>query len=91
MNEDVEADFLVDASNAFHLIFQMSALLNIRYICPSIATILINCYKVPLDLTIDGDVIYSNEGTTQEDPLGMPIYVYMYALATTPLIKKLST
>ena len=36
---------------------------------------------------IDGDGIYSSEGNTQGDPLGM----HMYTLATIPLIKKLST
>lgn len=36
---------------------------------------------------IDGEVLYSQEGTTQGDPLAMPFY----ALATVPLIKKLSS
>ena len=84
---DAEAALLVDASNAFNYINRMSALLNIRHLCPSIATILINCYRDPTDLFIDGDIIHSCEGTTQGDPLGMP----MYALATVPLIKKLTT
>ena len=65
----------------------MSALHNIRHLCPSIATILINCYRAPTNLFIEGDTIYSQEGTTQGDPLGMP----MYALATVPLIKSLPT
>ena len=77
----------MDASKAFNSINRMSALLNIRHRCPSIATILINCYRAPTKLFIDGDVILSQEGTTQGDPLGMP----MYALATVPLIKKLTT
>jgi len=50
-----------------------------------LATILINCYRSPATLYISGDVFYSQEGTTQDDPLTMP----MYALATLPLIGRL--
>ena len=61
------------------------ALHNIRFECPAISTILINTYREPSELFIDGEVIYSQEGTTQGDPLAMP----MYAMATIPLIKRL--
>ena len=87
LEDNTEAALLVDASNAFNSINRMSALLNIRHLCPSISKILINCYRAPTNLFIEDDTIYSQEGTTQGDPLGMP----MYALATVPLIRKLPT
>ena len=77
----------MDASNAFYSINKMSALHNIKHLCPSLATILIICYRSTSQLFIDGDTIYSQEGTTRGDPLSMP----MYAVATVPLIKKLTT
>ena len=83
--EETEAILLVDASNAFNSLNRLCALHNIRRLCPSLATALINCYRAPTELFIDGDVLYSREGTTQGDPLAMP----MYALASIPLIKKL--
>ena len=82
--EDTEAILLVDATNAFNSLNRLSALHNIRRLCPSLATALINSYREPTELFVDGDVLYSCEGTTQGDPLAMP----MYALATIPLIKK---
>ena len=45
---------------------------------PTTATILINTYRAPTELFVDGDTLLSQEGTTQGDPLAMP----MYALAT---------
>lgn len=85
--ESTEAALLVDASNAFNSLNRLSALHNIRHLCPSMATILVNCYRAPTDLFIDGDVILSQEGITQGDPLAMP----MYALATVPLIQRLTS
>ena len=81
-----EGVLLVDASNAFNSLNRKVALLNIQSLCPSIATILFNTYQDPSQLFVDGSTLYSNEGTTQGDPLTMP----MYALATLPLIQKLS-
>ena len=83
--EDTEAVLLVDASNTFNSLNQEAALQNIRHLCPSLATILINIYRDATELFVDGHVLFSKEGTTQVDPLAMP----MYALATIPLINHL--
>ena len=82
LKEETEAVLLVDASNAFNSLNREAALHNIRYLCPILSTILINIYREATDLFVDGIVLASKEGTTQGDPLAMP----MYALATIPLI-----
>ena len=81
--ENTEAILLVDATNAFNFLNRLVALHNIRHLCPSLAAVLINTYRAPIKLFVDGSVLYSSEGTTQGNPLAMP----MYALATIPLIK----
>ena len=81
-----EAVLLVDASNAFNALNRNVALLNILNTCPSIATILINCYRSNIPLFIDNNILYSSEGTTQGDPLAMA----MYALGVLPLIHYLN-
>ena len=73
----------MDASNAFNSLNRIVALHNIRQLCPPFAPILINIYRSPASLFISGDVILSEEGTTQGDPLAMPFY----ALATIPLLR----
>lgn len=47
-----------------------SALHNVCRQCPSFAT---NYYRAPSDLFIDGEIISSQEGATQGDPLAMPL------------------
>ena len=84
--EKSEGILLVDTSNAFNSLNCAVALQNIQHLCPVFSTVLINTYRSPAALFVDGDVLYSNEGTTQGDPLAMPFY----ALATLPLIRKLS-
>lgn len=84
---DTEAVLLVDASNAFNSLNRQVALRNARHLCPPLANILINTYRNPSELFVDGMVLWSEEGTTQGDPLAMP----MYALATIPLINHLSS
>ncbi len=59
--DDTEAALLVDASNAFNSLNREAALNNIRFLCPSISTMLINTYRAPTELFINGEVIYSRE------------------------------
>ena len=62
-NDDAsEAILLVDANNAFNLLNRQAALQNIRHLCPSISTILINTYREHTDLYVDGTTILSQEG-----------------------------
>ena len=62
-----------------------------QYLCKTPNTLVLpfqpslSTHRFPAPLHVDGDVIYSNEGTTQGDPLAMPFY----ALSTIPLLHKL--
>ena len=86
-SSDCEAVLLVDASNAFNSLNRQVALRNVRHLCPSLATILINTYRSDVNLFIENDTILSSEGVTQGDPLAMA----MYAISTIPLIQSLKT
>ena len=44
-------------------------------LCHPFATILTNTYRMASNLFIDGTSLLSREGTTQGDPLAMPMYV----------------
>ena len=83
---DCEAVLLVDASNAFNSLNRQNALRNIHSLCPALAVVVTNCYLLDVPLFIDGEVIYSAEGTTQGDPLAM----VFYAVGLLPLIHHLS-
>jgi len=82
---DTEAVLLIDASNAFNSLARQTTLLNIQQLCPPFSIPLINTYRSPVELFVGGESIFSTEGTTQGDPMGMP----MYALGVLPLIHKL--
>ena len=83
--DDEESDgvILVDASNAFNSMNRMVALHNVRVICPSFSTVLINMYRAPARLFISGGgEMLSMGGTTQGDNLA----VSFYAVGTSVLI-----
>ncbi len=84
-NPEVEAVLLVDATNAFNSLNREDALHNAKHLCPTIATALSNFYCCSTELFCDKNILWSQEGTTQGDPLAMPFY----ALSTLPLIRRL--
>ena len=53
---DSQAGLLVDA---FNFLIRKAALLNIRSLCPSLATILTNTYRSDVQLHIDDETLYS--------------------------------
>ena len=68
-DDDTEAILLVDAKNAFNSLNREAALHNVRFLCPSLATVLHNCYKAPSRLIVAGrGELSSEEGITQGDP-----------------------
>ena len=74
----------MDASNAFKRLNREVALRNILHLCPSIGRVLVNIYRVGVNMYIGGESIMSVEDTTQGDPMTMA----MYALGTFPLIHR---
>ena len=77
---------LIDATNAFNSLIRGAALHNIRIACPFISTYLINMYRQPSKLFVTGGItLYSMEGTTQGDPMAMP----MYSICTRVIIDSL--
>ena len=85
-NTDTHGVLLVDATNAFNSLHRKTAIHNMKFICPALATVLANTYQSPVRMFISGGEVLSCEGTTQGDPLSMA----MYALAITPLIRRLN-
>ena len=84
--DETEAVLMADATNAFNQLNRNVCLRNMRYVCPSLATIVINTYRHPAKLFVGGTTIMSAEGTTQGDPNAMP----MYATGVLPIIQSLS-
>ena len=84
--DECEAILLVDAANAFNSINRKVLLHNIQYLCPVLAIYTINCYQSPSRLFVQGGKeISSAEGTTQGNPIAMPIY----AIVSHPLLREI--
>ena len=75
----------MDTSNAFNSLNREAALHNIRHVCPSLATVLINTHRNATELFVDGSTLLSEEGTMGCNQLAMA----MYAMPNVPLITHL--
>ena len=70
--DETDPVLLINASNAFNALNGAAALHNIRVLCPTLATYVINTYRQPARLFVSGgEELISAEGTTQGDPLSM--------------------
>ena len=78
---------MMDASNAFNSINRFALLWNSRVLWPRCSRFLFNTYQgwAPLILKDTAEVLYSKEGIVQGDPLSM----FIYAMATLPLVNQL--
>ena len=89
LNDDSsDGILLIDADNAFNRVNRAVALWNVQFTCPAMKHVLINFYRSPTRIFMNGDGCFellSQEGTTQ----GCPLAMAMYAIALVPLLKHL--
>ena len=55
---DTEAILLIEASNAFNCLARNTTLMSIQEICPPFSVPLINTYRQPVELFVDGESIF---------------------------------
>ncbi|CEM26585.1 unnamed protein product [Vitrella brassicaformis CCMP3155] len=84
---EAECVLLGDATNAFNTLSRPAALWSARHLWPRASRFLFNTYQGHAALYLRGEKepLWSQEGTTQGDPMAMP----MYAAGTLPLIRSL--
>ena len=70
-DDEMEGLLFVDASNAFNSLNREAAIRNILTLCPSLANVVLNTYRLSRKLYINGEAIVSTEGTTQGGPLAI--------------------
>ena len=80
MYSDPESEglLLVDANNVLNRLNRHLALANITCLCPTLSKILINIYRDDTELFVDGESIFSREGTTKDDSVSMPNIHYSH-------------
>ena len=88
-SDDSHGTLVMDAENAFNSINRIALLWNIRILWPRASRFIFNTYRGWSPLVIKGydEGLHSCEGVVQGDPLSM----FIYALATLPLIDQLQS
>ena len=88
VDDSSDGILLIDADNAFNRVNRAVALWNVQFTCPAMKHVLINFYRSPTRIFMNGDGCFellSQEGTTQ----GCPLAMAMYAIALAPLLERL--
>ena len=85
-HDETEGCLLIDAGNAFNALAREATLWNCRIMWPSGSRFLFNTYRGYARIFINGtdEIILSKEGSTQGDPLAMP----MYGVGVVPLARE---
>ena len=68
LSESTEAVLLVDTTNAFNSLNRNAALHNIRHVCPSLATVIINTYQNASELFVDGSTFFLKKAPLKATP-----------------------
>ena len=68
LSESTEAVLHVDATNAFNSLNRNAAFHNIRHVCPSLATVLINTYRNASELFVDGSTFFLKKAPLNVTP-----------------------
>ena len=79
--DETDAVLLVDASNAFNALHRAAALHNVRISCPTIATYVINTYRLPARLFILGGKELTSRGNHARRPARDELVCYQCTTA----------
>ena len=74
--DNTQGILLIDATNAFNSSNRKAAMHKILILCPRAASTIINTYRLPSRLFLEGGGEISQEDA-QGDPLAMPFYAVL--------------
>ena len=77
----------IDFFNAFNMVSRSTILFKIKEFAPEYYNFIYQCYREPSYLTFNGNIILSQRGVQQGDPLGPPLF----CLAINSIIRSLKS